>query len=116
MAREVMNSSSPHSERRLQGEQRASEEQVLAIVEALARELNPRRRVHVQLHSSLQRDLGFDSLGLSELIMRCEKEFRARLPDDLLGRLETPRDLFEEIVRSGGSGTVAIARHSSALP
>ena len=116
MASEVMAINSQHSDQRRQREQRASEEQILAVVEAMARELNPRRRIHVQLNSSLQRDLGFDSLGLSELIMRSEKAFQVRLPDDLLGRLETPRDLFDEVIKSGGSGAATISRRSSILP
>lgn len=92
------------------------EKRALTLVDALAHELNPRRRVHASLHSSLQRDLGFDSLGLAELLLRTEKEFKVRLPDDLITRLETPFDLTSEIGKSGGSIGDAIARASDQLP
>ena len=77
------------------------EQRVLALIESLAMELHPRRKFKATMHSSLQRDLGFDSLGLSELLLRTEKEFQLRLPDDLFGRLETPLDLVNEIVKFG---------------
>ena len=92
------------------------EQHVLALVETLAHELNPRRKLHATVNSSLQRDLGFDSLGLSELLLRTEKEFKLRLPDDLFGRLETPLDLVNEIVKSGGAASDRIARETDRLP
>ena len=54
-------------------DQQELETRVILLVEALANELNPGRHVQASLHSSLQRDLGFDSLGLSELLARTEK-------------------------------------------
>ena len=68
---------------------------VLEIVQGLARELQPQRGARaVSLDSSLERDLGFDSLGRVELLARLEKGFGVRLPEDLLGAAETPRDLL----------------------
>ncbi len=92
------------------------ERRVLLLVETLAHELNPRRTVHALPRSSLQRDLGFDSLGLSELLLRTEKEFRIRLPDDLLGRLETPLDLISEIATADPAAVAAIAKKTKVLP
>jgi acyl carrier protein len=68
---------------------------VLEIVQGLAQELQPQRRAHaVSLDSSLERDLGFDSLGRVELLARLERSFGVRLPEGLLGTAETPRDLL----------------------
>ena len=68
---------------------------VLEIVQGLARELQPQRGGRaVSLDSSLERDLGFDSLGRVELLARLEKAFGVRLPEGLLGAAETPRDLL----------------------
>ena len=89
---------------------------MLSLVEELALELNPRRRVRATLNSSLQRDLGFDSLGLSELVLRTEKEFKLRLPDDLLSRLETPADLADEIRKLSANTGVTFARETQKLP
>lgn len=92
------------------------ERSLLSLVEGLAQEINPRKRIRATLGSSLQRDLGFDSLGLSELLLRTEKEFKVRLPDDLLSRLETPADLFEEIQRLGLESGISFSRQTQRLP
>ncbi len=78
------------------------EQRVLTLVETLGQELNPKRKLQAKLGSSLQRDLGFDSLVLAELLMRTEKEFKLRLPDDLFSRLETPRDLATAVSKREG--------------
>lgn len=89
---------------------------VLILVETLARELNPQSRIHASLQASLQRDLGFDSLGLSELMQRTEKEFKIRLPDELIGRLETPSDLVSEIEKSDQAAGVIMTRETDRFP
>jgi acyl carrier protein len=70
---------------------------LMAVVRELAIELQPHRRTSltVNLDSSLDRDLGFDSLGRAELLLRLERAFRVRLPDELLAEAETPRDLLD---------------------
>ncbi|HEY0554119.1 MAG TPA: AMP-binding protein, partial [Thermoanaerobaculia bacterium] len=70
---------------------------LLEVVEGLARELQPQRRGAVSLDSSLERDLGFDSLGRVELLARLERSFGVRLSEDLLGSAETPRDLLQAL-------------------
>ncbi|HEY4562662.1 MAG TPA: AMP-binding protein, partial [Thermoanaerobaculia bacterium] len=71
---------------------------VLEIVQGLSRELQPQRRGHaVSLDSSLERDLGLDSLGRVELLARLERSFGVRLPEGLLGTAETPRDLLQAL-------------------
>ena len=85
-------------------------------MESIAHEINPHKRIRASLNSSLQRDLGFDSLGLSELVLRTEKEFKLRLPDDLLSRLETPADLAAEIRDLGFDLGVTFTRETEKLP
>src|SRR5262245_19919485 len=75
-----------------------AEDSVLEVVTALARELHPQRRLRdVGLDASLERDLGYDSLGRVELLSRLEKRFGVRLPEETLGTAETPRDLLAAI-------------------
>jgi acyl carrier protein len=44
------------------------------------------------LDSSLERDLGLDSLARVELVLRLEREFGASLAEQALAAAETPRD------------------------
>lgn len=55
---------------------------LLALIGEFLRDLNPRRAVAVSIEpkSCLERDLGIDSLGRSELALRIERAFRVRLP------------------------------------
>jgi len=71
----------------------------LAVVVKLAEELRPSRsgRVAATLDSNLDRDLGFDSLSRAELILRLDRLFKVRLPDQLIGDAITPRDLADAI-------------------
>jgi 1-acyl-sn-glycerol-3-phosphate acyltransferase len=73
---------------------------VLGIAQALARELQPQRRswVSLTLDSSLERDLGLDSLGRVELLARLERAFGVRLAEEVLGSAETPRDLLRALL------------------
>jgi 1-acyl-sn-glycerol-3-phosphate acyltransferase len=57
------------------------------------------------LDSALDRDLGIDSLGRAELVMRIERAFGTRLPEETLASAETPRDLLRAVLR----GTTAAA-------
>jgi len=74
--------------------------EVLQLVRDVAVQLHPRRRrsLRVALDSSLDRELGFDSLGRVELLYRLERAFDVRLPDELLPEAETPRDLLEAVL------------------
>jgi 1-acyl-sn-glycerol-3-phosphate acyltransferase len=74
----------------------ALEAQVLGIVRAVVRELHPHRgQTPITLDSSLDRDLGLDSLARSELLLRISEATRIELPDELLGTAERPRDLIK---------------------
>jgi 1-acyl-sn-glycerol-3-phosphate acyltransferase len=68
---------------------------LLQEIKQLAVELHPDlSAVPVELDSSLDRDLGLDSLARMELLSRLEKRFALRLPEQILATAETPRDLL----------------------
>jgi 1-acyl-sn-glycerol-3-phosphate acyltransferase len=82
---------------------------VLGQVRALAAELEPERRglERLSLDSSLERELGLDSLGRAELIARLEQAFAVRLGEQVLAEAETPRGLAEAVqaaLAAGGAG------------
>ena len=72
---------------------------VLVVLRDLVREIQPRRadRLPVALESDLDRDLGLDSLGRAELLLRLDRAFGVRLPEALIGDAETPQDLCRAI-------------------
>ncbi len=65
---------------------------LLKVVGDVAAELHPHRTAAgpVTLDSALARDLGFDSLGLVELIMRVEQAFGVTLREQVFASAETP--------------------------
>ncbi|MDN5880759.1 MAG: AMP-binding protein [Nitrosospira sp.] len=73
---------------------------LLATVRRLAGELHARsgEEISATLDSSLERDLGFDSLGRVELIARIERVFRISLSEQALVNAETPRDLLQAVL------------------
>ena len=74
-----------------------SSTQLLTIVDGLVTEVRPAGRTGSQLDSTLERDLGLDSLARVELLARIEQAFGIRLGDDVLGSAQTPRDLLKAI-------------------
>ena len=82
-------------------------ERLLECVRDFARELNPQleQTQRIGLHSTFDRDLGFDSLVLGELLLHLEHAFEVRLPEELLAEAETPSDLLAVLgeARSGAS-------------
>jgi acyl carrier protein len=78
---------------------------VLEVIGAVVRELQPRRKdLRVTLDTSLERDLGLDSLGRVELVQRLEKTFGTKLPETALAQAETPRDLLKAMAEGGSAG------------
>jgi acyl carrier protein len=71
---------------------------MLALVEAFVRETRPGRARRVTLDSSLERDLGIDSLGRAELLTRTERAFDVALPERALNEADTPRDLLRFVL------------------
>jgi acyl carrier protein len=79
---------------------------LLQVVRELVVEARPAGTLPtVRLDARLDTDLGLDSLAVAELLVRLEARFGRTLPDELLVRAETPRDLLTEL--SGGAAQVA---------
>ena len=72
---------------------------LLAVVQQLAIELHPHKHnaLTVTLDSALERDLGFDSLGRMELLLRLERAFGVQLPEQVLATAEVLRDLVAAV-------------------
>lgn len=94
-----------------------SASELLDIVRTLFAELHrqsgPDRPI--SLDSSLDHELGFDSLARVELILRIQRAFGVDLPQDTLARAETPRDLLEAL-QKGTSGPARQAPRPSVTP
>ncbi|MDY0188964.1 MAG: AMP-binding protein, partial [Syntrophus sp. (in: bacteria)] len=75
---------------------------LLGIVRGLFRELRGKAGLEdrVSLDSRLDRDLGFDSLARVELLSRIQRAFAVDLPEEILNRAETTRDLLEALRRA----------------
>src|SRR3712207_8621461 len=84
--------------------------EVLAVAHTLAAELQPQlgRTLAVRADSALDRDLGLDSLGRAELLLRLGRRFGVRLPETLLGQARTVGDLLAA-VRAASPGPVGLA-------
>ena len=86
--------------------------ELVAVIGELVLELHPhmRRTLVVRLNSNLDRDLGFDSLARAELLLRLDRAFRVRLPEQLIGDAETPQDLLDAIRVASPHRGVAVER------
>lgn len=94
-----------HSEAQLR------ERELIALVSELVRELHPQRVrfIEVRPSSRLERALGIDSLGRTELILRIERAFRVRLPAQTIGEAETVDDLVRALQQAGPALGRAVA-------
>ena len=74
-------------------------EALLAVTRQLALEMHPHKAgmLEVKLDSTLEGDVGLDSLGRVELLLRLEKNFNVHLPEQLLANAESPRDLLRAL-------------------
>ena len=88
---------------------------LLAVVAEVAREARPHFDAYVALDSSLERELGLDSLARVELVLRLEREFAASLPEQALASSETPRDLLRFLLASAGQAPKAADRTLASL-
>lgn len=72
---------------------------LLDIIQQLALELHPHSSTMRQptLESSLERDLGFDSLGRMEILVRLERTFDVRLAEQAVAIAETSHDLLRAL-------------------
>ncbi len=75
---------------------------LLHLIATLSRELRSARDLpRVSLESRLGEDLGFDSLGRTELLLRIEQTFSVSLPGSTLAEAETPADLWRAMEAAG---------------
>ncbi|MFH1602471.1 MAG: AMP-binding protein, partial [Pseudomonadota bacterium] len=72
----------------------ASADTLLRVIEQLVHDTSHGRTPAVALDSSIERDLGLDSLARVELVLRVERAFDVTLPEYALYAAETPRDLL----------------------
>ena len=93
-------------------------QRVLRAVHDLALEVRPYlgRTLVVTLDSNLDRDLGFDSLGRAELVLRLDRIFKVKLPDALIGEMNTPADLLAAVLAAGPPRDLTHQIEESPLP
>jgi len=84
------------------------EETLLQIVRELTVELHPGagQPLHLTLDSSLDRDLGLNSLARMELLNRLERAFGLSLSEQVLATAESPRDLLLYLAAAKTAGPV----------
>ncbi len=78
-------------------------EKLIQVVAQFVAELHRSRKTArpVNLESSLEKDLGIDSLGRVELMTRVEQAFRVSLPTQTLAEVETLRELLQAVLSAG---------------
>jgi 1-acyl-sn-glycerol-3-phosphate acyltransferase len=80
-------------------------EQVLAVVREMAVAARPEEEPpKVRLDSSLEADLGLDSVARAELVGRLERALEVKLPERLLADAESPRDLLRAVAAAEPAG------------
>ena len=88
---------------------------LLAVVAQMVHDTRHGRPVHAALDSSLERDLGLDSLARVELVLRIERAFDVSLPERALYAAETPRDLLRLVHGNQGMHRVKPERSIRSL-
>jgi len=95
--------------------ERVDPNRLLGVVAAVAKEARPHVEAYVALDSSLERDLGLDSLARVELVLRLEREFGISLPEQALASSETPRDLLRFLLAGAGQAPQVADRSVASL-
>jgi acyl carrier protein len=81
---------------------------LLGILQQLARELHPGRTPPVlKLDTQLERELGLDSLGRIELLLRIEQRFNVAIPEESALDARTPRELLQALESSAATSAIA---------
>jgi acyl carrier protein len=90
---------------------------LLEIVRKLLAEIHPDQKQPFKpvLDSSLDHDLGLDSLTQVELLVRIEKSFNLSLSEQILATVDTVRDLLRVVLRTGAVKSEVVARHIAAI-
>jgi len=106
----------------MQSDSTAPSALVLETVRLMVAELHRGRHdaPPVTPDSTLDRDLGFDSLGRFELLSRLEKASGVALPEHVFATVETVRDIQRELTRARGRAvslsTLSIERAAAPEP
>jgi 1-acyl-sn-glycerol-3-phosphate acyltransferase len=92
-----------------------SARRLLAVVKTLAVELRPSQADTFKptLDSSLDRDLGFDSLAQMELLVRIEQTFGISLSEQIFATADTVRDLQRAIQSSSAKKSIALVEETA---
>ena len=79
------------------------------LFDLVNREFNRNKTAEVHLDSTLRKDLGLDSLSMTELVIACEEEFRIEIDLDhpATAHAKTLRPLYDAIVSLCGSAESA---------
>ena len=85
------------------------------MVAAVATEARPNVEPRAGLDTSLEKELGLDSLARVELVLRLEREFAVSLPEQALASSETPRDLLRFVLAGAGAAPQAADRSVASL-
>jgi 1-acyl-sn-glycerol-3-phosphate acyltransferase len=95
------------------GDAESSMDILLAMAQQLALELHPHKSasLSVTLDSSLERELGLDSLGRMELLLRLERTVHVRLPEQLIATADTLRDLLQALQGASSLSVPAVMDH-----
>ncbi|RWC36298.1 MAG: acyl-phosphate glycerol 3-phosphate acyltransferase [Mesorhizobium sp.] len=100
-------------------DRRSREGDLIAVVREFVNELQPQRAnaIDISPSSRIERDLGIDSLGRTELILRIERAFRVRLPTQIVGEADTIGDLVNALEHAGARpGPARTVQAPSDLP
>jgi acyl carrier protein len=97
-------------------EEAAQRQELLNLVSEFLREIKSGDSGPVELgaHSRLERDLGIDSLGRSELILRIERALRVDLPIAEINEIETVDDLHQLVKKAKLRGASPVRRKVAA--
>ena len=93
----------------------ASAVALIEVVDQLVHDSHRGRSARATLDTSLERDLGLDSLARVELVLRVERAFGVSLPESALYAAETPRDLLRLVQGSLGVRRSAPEKHIHSL-
>ncbi|RUV69745.1 MAG: acyl-phosphate glycerol 3-phosphate acyltransferase [Mesorhizobium sp.] len=100
-------------------DKRSSEGDLIAVVREFVNKLQPQHAnaIDISPSSRIERDLGIDSLGRTELILRIERAFRVRLPTQIVGEADTIGDLINALEHAGARpGPARTVQAPSDLP
>ena len=94
-------------------------DRILTVIRDLLMELGspPKVADHVSLGSSFDRDLGLGSLERVELLVRVEREFNSRLPDEIVQQADTPGEWLQALDGSASERVLSkLRRYPIAQP